>query len=184
MPPRSPFFWSANTLQYFLHTTKNDLFCFVHSLQSSYPHFEGKSLSVRRRYNDFVWLMDRLSEEIYSDRGPIPVGPLPPLPPTESALGWFTGGDEACRTCIFWGMGKIECARRPPPPTDIRVCFCCPSERFSESFIEKRRAGLQVWLQTAANHDVCKTSQALLSFLKEDDLRVKSLVVIQQLSAK
>ena len=30
--------------------------------------------------------------EIYAHRGPIPVGPLPPLPETESLMGWFNGG--------------------------------------------------------------------------------------------
>lgn len=61
------------------------------SSASSYPSWEGKTFSVKRRYNDFVWLKAQLDFEILTTKSPIPVRPLPALPNTESFFGWFTG---------------------------------------------------------------------------------------------
>ena len=58
---------------------------------SSYPSWNGKTYSVKRRYNDFVWLKAQLDFEIITTKSPIPVRPLPALPDTESFFGWFTG---------------------------------------------------------------------------------------------
>ena len=58
---------------------------------SSYPSWQNKTYTVKRRYNDFVWLKAQLDFEILTTKSPIPVRPLPALPNTESFFGWFTG---------------------------------------------------------------------------------------------
>jgi PX domain len=61
------------------------------SSSSSYPSWKDRIYNVTRRYNDFVWLKNQLDREIRDNDSPLPVRPLPPLPATESIIGWFMG---------------------------------------------------------------------------------------------
>ncbi|KAI8143997.1 hypothetical protein BJV82DRAFT_610181 [Fennellomyces sp. T-0311] len=83
--------------------------------------------SVRRRYQDFVWLHDALTLEF-------PVCIVPPLP-EKHRLAYIKGN------------------------------------RFSDEFLEKRRWGLQWFLNRIANHPCLQKSQCTRIFLESDDFK-------------
>ncbi|KAI9497102.1 hypothetical protein BDB00DRAFT_868938 [Zychaea mexicana] len=83
--------------------------------------------SVRRRYQDFVWLHDALELEY-------PVCIVPPLP-EKHRLAYLNG------------------------------------DRFSQEFLEKRRYGLQWFLNRVASHPVLQKAQCTRIFLESDDFK-------------
>ncbi|KAI7851384.1 hypothetical protein BDC45DRAFT_516411 [Circinella umbellata] len=93
----------------------------VETFNSSRPR------SVRRRYQDFIWLHDALELEF-------PICIVPPLP-EKHRLGYING------------------------------------ERFSPEFLERRRWGLQWFLNRVANHPLLQKAQCTRIFLESDDFK-------------
>ncbi|KAI9249136.1 hypothetical protein BDA99DRAFT_524084 [Phascolomyces articulosus] len=93
----------------------------VETFSSSRPR------SVRRRYQDFIWLHVALELEY-------PICVVPPLP-EKHRLGYLNG------------------------------------ERFSPEFLERRRWGLQWFLNRVANHPVLQKAQSTRIFLESDDFK-------------
>ena len=124
------------------------------------PEFHGPEKVVIRRYNDFVWLHERLAERF---KGIF----IPPLP-EKSAVGKFITLNEAyvCnlfKPCQMFSLVSscVRCSRN--------VCLLVEKFRFSAEFIELRQRALDVFLNRIANHPHLRSSEDFQSFLQADE---------------
>mmetsp|Transcript_11202 Transcript_11202/g.45580 ORF Transcript_11202/g.45580 Transcript_11202/m.45580 type:complete len:141 (-) Transcript_11202:82-504(-) len=97
--------------------------------ETNLPDYTDGELKVKRRYNDFLWLYERLKEEYTLTKNRKDPIPPPAKIPGKKALG-----------------------------------------RFKKSFIEKRRAHLEVWLNELSSHPVWPTLKPFRMFLSEPNM--------------
>lgn len=148
-------------------TDSND-FC-TSLIKTTLPTFGNGQCTVTRRFNDFVWLRQRLIEETaqYQARYTIPSLPSD----TWTSMIWRSGTHTRLKRPFYF------ISQRNSPVSDLVWPLTIFSfgilARFDPQFIADRIKGLETFLNCVTHNPFCMYSRSLQQFLEQADFPCK-----------